>query len=312
MEQVANKNHKRFKLRIDPNRWKEQYKHYSKTALLFITSDCNLNCAYCFNNKSMARRNVMDLGHIKKIVENNPQIEKYDLQGGEPLIHKDINKFITYLESQNKTVGVYTNGYLLRNLDKKHKNIKLGISFQSLEAEDKSFKPLKDITENINEYSKFYKVKLVFLMTQYNKNQLTEVIKYVETNLPNIETLTIGLIRDEEDYWNDNQEYIIPFNEYYTIIQKLIDTYEGRLNLDIFTKGVLYTDNLPKQSENQLCRFKNIYNDYYIPCLYQIAQDKRISISKDLQIPFPETKVCHRTGLKNCLADKIYLKKLND
>lgn len=304
---MAAKKHRRIKLFIDKNKWKERYKEYKKTILLFITNKCNLSCSYCFNLPNLSGNPEMSLDYIKKIVEANPKINKYDLQGGEPLLHTQINEIIDYLSSKNKKIGLYTNGYLMQNLKTGHKSVKLCISFQSLKSKNKSCKPLINITKNIKFYQDHYPFKLIFLMNNQNKHLLKSVVSYVEKEFESIPTLTIGLVRDEADYWNDDKEYILPFKEYATLVQNLLNNYKGRLNFDIFTKGVLYTDKLPSKKENQICRFKNIFMEGYVPCLYLIAHDKKIPVGDNLKIPYPKHNKCSRTGRKNCLADKIYL-----
>lgn len=298
---------KKIKLNINKDKWKESYKDYEKTILLFITNQCNLNCDYCFDSPNLSNKPEMSIDYIKRIVEANPEINKYDLQGGEPLLHSKINEIIRYLNNKNKKVGLYTNGYLLNKLDIGHKSIKICVSFQVLESNNKSNKSLFGIKENILFYQKYYPFKLVFLMNKKNQYLLEDVVDYVEKKFKFISKLTIGLIRDEADYWNDKKDCILSFKEYADRIQHLLDNYKGNLNFDVFTKGVLYTKNLPAQRKNQICRFKNVFVDGFVPCLYLIASDKKIKLNDDLKVPYDINYKCKRTGGKNCLADKIYL-----
>lgn len=297
-----------FELAINDKKWKEEYKEYNKTILLFIIGTCNLRCNYCFNIHNLMGKQEMNLKYIKKIVEDNPEVVKYDIQGGEPMMHGKINEIISYLSSKGKMVGLYTNGYFLSKLKTDHKNLKICISFQSLTAKDKSLRPITDISDNIKKFENVYPIKLVFLLGNHNKKILYDVIAYVENTFKGIDKLTIGAIRNEDDYWNDDFDYVLPLKEYYEIIQKLINEYEGRLSFDIFSKGVLRTKKLPKKQENQICRFKNIFSDKtYVPCLYLIAKDKKISLREKLTLPYYRAMRCKRTGSSNCLADKIYL-----
>lgn len=302
-----------YRLKIDNKKWEEIYQGYKKTILLFVTGNCNLQCSYCFNIHNLTNNQEMTLDYIKKIVENNPGVGKYDIQGGEPMLHSRINEIISYLNSKNKIVGLYTNGYFLSKLEPNHKKLKICVSFQSLAAEDKSLRPITDVTENIKKFQNIYPIKLVFLLNRHNYKILNKVVEYVENEFKAIDKLTIGLIRNEVDYWNDNFNYVLPLKKYCDLIQKLIQDYDGRLSLDIFTKGVLRTSKLPKKQKNQICRFKNVFfNKTYVPCLYLIASDRKVGLDENLKVPFFEAIKCKRTGRGNCLADKIYLKKIKN
>ena len=296
-----------IKMNIDDSKWEECHKEYEKTILLFISGRCNLNCSYCFNRYNLNDRE-MNVDFIEKIVKANPDVKKYDIQGGEPCLHKNINEIISYLNSKNKKVGLYTNGYLLGNLNKDHKNLKICISSQAITSKDKSLKPIKDITNNILKFQSIYPIKIVYLLNRSNRAILFKFIKYVEDNFSYIKKITVGLVRNEGDYWSDEAEYVLPFKDYAKAVQNLLDTYEGRLDLDIFTKGILRSNKLPKSQKNQICRFKNVFYDgTYVPCLYLIAKDKKIKLPTDMKIPYSVFQRCARTGKGNCLADKIYL-----
>jgi len=304
----------RKKLLINSEKWEEVTKEYERTFLLFITDKCNLNCSYCFNKPNLHTNDFMTMEYIMKIIFSNPKIIKIDLMGGEPLLHPDINKVISFLESEQKQIGLYTNGYFLDKLSKKIKlNLKINISFQSIYSNDKSLKPLSDIKDKINEYSELYPFKLVFLLNPQNKDTLYEVVKYIEIHLKNISKLTIGSVRNEADYINDNYPFVLPFNEYYTIVQNFINQYNGKLDIDIFTKGILFTDKLPFGERFQLNRFKSIFpKNKYVPCLYLIANNEKQDFDFNNEIKYYECESCHRTGLKNCMADKIYLKRKHE
>lgn len=223
-----------------------------------------------------------------------------------------MNDIVRYLHSQGKKVGVYTNGYLLKNLDKDHAPLKIGISFQSIVSLDKSLKPIHDIREMLFEYQNYYDFKLVFLLNRTNVSILPEFVGYVEKNFAKIRKVTVGLVRDESDYWSDESDYVLPFDRYVSEVQKFIDGYSGSLDVDLFTKGVLRSPGLPESEPSQLNRFKNVFPDgTYVPCLYLIANDEKSPIPESGTIPFPDCERCSRTGRKNCLADKIYLKNRN-
>ena len=96
-----------------------------------ITNRCNLNCDFCIHNK----RKIKDMSFdeykdiISKISGYTSEIYLHVM--GEPLIHKDINRFIDYASKMGILVNITTNGYLIKNIYN-NKNIhRLNISMHS-------------------------------------------------------------------------------------------------------------------------------------------------------------------------------------
>ena len=92
--------------------------HRTPTVLsIGITSRCNLQCAYCYSAKDNLNARDVDLEHITKTIEKFYALgtRVVMLQGGEPMLHKDIAKIIDYVKSKNIYCSVTTNGV---NFDK--------------------------------------------------------------------------------------------------------------------------------------------------------------------------------------------------
>ena len=153
-------------------------------------------------------------------------------------------------------------------------------------------------------------MKIVFLITEENKHLLLNFADYIESNFDNISKLTIGLVRNEEDYYNDEYKGIVSLEEYAKIIQEFIDIYQGSLDVDIFAEGILYTKNLPRSRKNQINRFKCVFvKNKYTCCLYDIGPDKKIHFNPQNPIAYPDYVLCPRTGKDVCLTDKIKLQR---
>lgn len=296
-------------LSLDPTKWKENcYSSYYKTFLLFITNRCNLHCAACFNKNNVGDSREMSFDYIKSIVDNNPQVDKYDIMGGEPLMHSELNKILSYLEKKNKKIGLYTNGFLLDNLETTYKNLKLNMSFHSIGAIDSSLKPIRLITKKIKKFQYVYPIKLCYLISKQNKDFLQPFAEYIEENFDNLSKLTVGALRDESDYWNNECKNILPLEEYVTLVQNFLDSYKGNLDVDIFTEGVIFSPNLPKSQPNQVNRFKCIFVDNkYTECLYDVGTDSKLDFDPRKPIRFCEYSKCPRYDRENCLTDKIKL-----
>ena len=302
----------RIALNYDSLYWKEEYGPYFRTILLFLTGNCNLNCPKCFNRENMASKNDMDFDFIKKLVLNNSTVDKYDIMGGEPLLHPQINDILYFLDGLDKKIGLYTNGLLLDKVPQNIKNLKINMAFHSIDSQNPSDKPISKIIQKINIISQTYPLKIVYLMTQKNKNNLFEFVDYVENNIPRLKKITIGQIRDELNYYNDAAENVIPLQEYAQILNHFIQTYKGRLNVDIFSEGILETPNFPHSQPYQLNRFRSVFPDHkYVDCLYEVAISKKNDFDIEKPLPFPDYSKCPITGRSRCITDKIKLKHIS-
>lgn len=150
-------------------------------------------------------------------------------------------------------------------------------------------------------------VVLIFIIDKHNYDKLQDVVNYIDKNAPWINTLRIGLMRNEDDYWNDNSLGVISFEQYRDSIQNLIDTYNGRLSFEILTKGVLIFNN-NQQSSCSVDRFRNVYTDMtYSDCVMGVSKNhKPVSENK---IFLPTHTVCQLTNKPHCLIYKVQLMK---
>lgn len=72
---------------------------------IVFTRNCNLNCSYCYENKSNKKIDKYTLDKIIKFIKDRKKIHKINLFGGEPFLEPDlINYFIDNLiEIKNET-----------------------------------------------------------------------------------------------------------------------------------------------------------------------------------------------------------------
>ena len=88
---------------------------------LVINSRCNLKCAYCFGAYSSRKSPDWKLDELKKLIDDlYERGTRYILvQGGEPLLHRDLGKIFSYIDSRGIVTGLVTNGTLpeiIRNM----------------------------------------------------------------------------------------------------------------------------------------------------------------------------------------------------
>jgi len=102
-----------------------------KKIYIEITNGCNLNCDFCIKNSrkitSISYDNYVYI--IDKIKDYTKEIYLHVL--GEPLMHKDINKFIDYAYSKGLLVNLTTNGYLINKIENNKHIHRLNISMHS-------------------------------------------------------------------------------------------------------------------------------------------------------------------------------------
>ena len=79
---------------------------------LVINSRCNLKCAYCFGSYSHRKTPDWELEDLKKLIDDlYRRGTRYILiQGGEPLLHKDLGEIFRYIDSRGIVTALVTNG----------------------------------------------------------------------------------------------------------------------------------------------------------------------------------------------------------
>lgn len=88
----------------------EQYK-----INLHLLEGCNYKCKHCF--AKFDSRKLLKFNEWKQIIDNclssSINIEGFNLAGGEPLLHPDLQKIAAYIKSKNLFCSVITNGILI-------------------------------------------------------------------------------------------------------------------------------------------------------------------------------------------------------
>src|SRR3989344_1289235 len=81
---------------------------------IHINDVCNLRCRYCYIDFDNASKD-MPLPQLKRILKDARELgtERVSLEGGEPLIRKDIGDIVDYIADLGMESNINTNGYLL-------------------------------------------------------------------------------------------------------------------------------------------------------------------------------------------------------
>lgn len=96
--------------------WKKGKLETIVTTEIDLTNDCNSNCPRCAggrNNKVYLKTN-----QVFSLIDQLAEIEVKGITltgGGEPLLHRNLNKIIEYISQHEIDIGIMTNGLLFRN-----------------------------------------------------------------------------------------------------------------------------------------------------------------------------------------------------
>lgn len=121
-----------------------------------VTELCNFKCQYCMPEDGelnrLNRDNILSyeemFGFVKICLDNG--VKKIRLTGGEPLVRKDIERFIAMINEYKPglDLAMTTNGYYLKQKAKALKDAglkRLNISLDTLDAKKASFIARKDV-----------------------------------------------------------------------------------------------------------------------------------------------------------------------
>ena len=80
-----------------------------------LTNKCNEKCEFCCMYSEPHKNTFLNFDTYKEIIDSKKEDFELQLEGGEPLLHKDLYLFMEYARSTNrcKKIIILTNGILL-------------------------------------------------------------------------------------------------------------------------------------------------------------------------------------------------------
>jgi len=161
-----------------------------------VTSRCNFRCLYCMPNTPFEwepHENILSYEEMFEFLRLaiDEGVKKIRITGGEPLLRKDLYKFINMLYSYKPSLdlALTTNGYYLKEQAKQLKEAglkRVNISLDSLKNEVAKKIAQKDVLdrvlEGIDEAIKVgFKVKLnSVIMKGINENEIIDLLEFAK------------------------------------------------------------------------------------------------------------------------------------
>jgi hypothetical protein len=279
-------------LEYDKTKWEEIRSVPVNTLQLFVTNRCNMRCPGCFYEHRLGK-NAMSFNQYEAIIEKYfNRVEKIIILGGEPTLHPDLPKMIELNNKRGLRTTIYTNAcklHILRETD---------LSRVSIRVDLKNYE-----TGEIPAACAEFPVILAVMLRMSNKHLLLPFADRIESL--GFEKMFISSIRDIHktgDYWKDTED-TIPLLEYASYVNDFIRQYEGRMEIHISRRGILFTDmNEPRTDEPTHCRFGNVFpNGDKIICPFDISKNllcKKLVFGK---------RPCTKND--RCLLQKIVLRR---
>jgi len=250
-----------------------------------VTSRCNFRCIYCMPNTPFdwdPRENILSYEEMFEFLKLaiDEGVKKIRLTGGEPLIRKDIDKFVKMLYSYKPSLdlALTTNGYYLSEYAKKLKEAglkRVNISLDSLK-EDVAHKiaqkdVLKKVLSGIDEAIKVgLKVKLnSVIMKGINDNEILDLLFFAKEK--GVIIRFIEFMENEKAYPNIKRvsadEILKTISTKYDFIELEKDNSASRyFKIDNYIFGIIEPHN---EDFCKSCnRIRLTAEGFLIPCLF--------------------------------------------
>ncbi len=250
-----------------------------------VTSRCNFRCIYCMPNTPFdwdPRENILSYEEMFEFLKLaiDEGVKKIRLTGGEPLIRKDIDKFVKMLYSYKPSLdlALTTNGYYLSEYAKKLKEAglkRVNISLDSLK-EDVAHKiaqkdVLKKVLSGIDEAIKVgLKVKLnSVIMKGINDNEILDLLSFAKEK--GVIIRFIEFMENEKAYPNIKRvsadEILKTISTKYDFIELEKDNSASRyFKIDNYIFGIIEPHN---EDFCKSCnRIRLTAEGFLIPCLF--------------------------------------------
>ncbi|NVM52699.1 MAG: radical SAM protein [Candidatus Helarchaeota archaeon] len=159
-----------------------------------IVDNCDFDCIWCYSDAPEKKNKIMVYETFKRIIDKlvlNDFIQ-VTLSGGEPLLHKKIDRFVEYAYRKGLIVHINSNGYYFtKELAKKLKNCGLTQIQMNLESRDPQLHDFirgkpgsheKTLEAFQNAFTNDITTVLLTVISTYNVNELTDLMIFSKKN----------------------------------------------------------------------------------------------------------------------------------
>jgi len=153
--------------------------HFSPVSInLDLTSACNFACPHCVDSKIINTGEYLDTEDVKRttdILKSHGLLSIILIGGGEPTLHKDLEKIVRHIKSRGIQLGIVTNGSRLNQIAnvvellEKEDWLRISIDASSQDTFVKSHKPKNAVTlHNILRNAKEVKLRNPLITLGYS------------------------------------------------------------------------------------------------------------------------------------------------
>jgi len=240
------------------------------TAQIFITSQCNLNCAGCFakNVSLLGSSEHMDFEEYQSCVTHAVQkgAQQINLLGGEPYLHPLLSEMLRFNRMLELKTTVYTNGTMLDTLSKTDLyGAKLRVSIYKFGHGTKGALHLLDRDPGDIEFDANFMVG-----ASTTVEELLETAKLGE-NSTCCSVFFISSIREcdnDRDFFEDT-ELTMSVIQYKELVHQFLHEYNGQMEIHISKRGVFEST---KSIPHNRCKFVNYSpGNRIIQCPYDVS-----------------------------------------
>ena len=208
------------------------FKKLPKTINIELTNMCNLRCPVCPTHFAMTReRGFMDFELFKSIIDEFKNVNLKPgiimIFAGEPLLHKNVDKFVEYAAKNGHSTFISTNATLLSK-DLSIRLIRAGLSSVHLCLEGMTKESheayrvgsqFELVKKNIEDFMSAKKelnqnkpsVTIQTLLTSFSENEIDKLIEWAKNigaNKINLKTLSLGSYTTKE--MKEKYSYLLP------------------------------------------------------------------------------------------------------
>ena len=189
-------------------------------ANIALTSRCNLSCKYCFAHDLVDKKSAdISMENFIKALEFSMPDGEVGLIGGEPLLHKNINKFLEILNNtpEFRRITLYTNGIYLNKVKRENISHKIHFLVNVNSKEDIGEKAFITMRENIKDLLYYTtKDRVTIGVNIYKENQdFTDPLSLIDEYKLQRIRLSVVIPRDKSEgafsYFNRMKNTLLSF-----------------------------------------------------------------------------------------------------